>query len=588
MDSLAVNEIYRKLKSKLEPDEADVVEKSPKGRYIRYNEILGRGAFKIVYKGFDEIDGIEVAWNQVTIEHALQSPEHLERLYSEVHLLKTLKHENIIKSYSSWVDDKNKSINMITELFTSGNLRQYRRKHKSVDIKAIKNWARQILQGLCYLHSHNPPIIHRDLKCDNIFVNGNNGEVKIGDLGLATIMQKPTAHSVIGTPEFMAPELYEEEYNELVDIYSFGMCMLELVTCEYPYTECRNTAQIYKKVSSGIKPAALCQVKDPQVKQFIEKCLVPVYLRLSAAELLEDPFLSFENSKETLQLQSYVPKSIDLQKPDSLTMETDSEHNKLSVSTCTKSAIETTHVSALELRRSNGNNEFILEGEMNDDDNSFSFTLRIVDFCGHARNIHFMFFLDADTALSIAGEMVEQLDLPYEDVTLIAELIDNLIVKLVPNWKPSFGNPSNLQSSSEGSSHGNDESFMRCSWASGSAGVSGEVVLKQHVSTSNTSNETLRNEWNKFSNRLQFERCEIVKNSELSFSCSALSNDLGSLSISTQSVAAYEDQCDELKLELDAIEMQYRQSLHKLIRMREEAIENAKKKWITRKKISVV
>lgn len=76
---------------------------------------------------------------------------------------------------------------------------RYRKKHKNVDMKAIKNWARQILRGLHYLHSHNPPIIHRDLKCDNIFVNGNNGEVKIGDLGLATVMQKPTARSVIGT-----------------------------------------------------------------------------------------------------------------------------------------------------------------------------------------------------------------------------------------------------------------------------------------------------------------------------------------------------------------------------------------------------
>ena len=54
----------------------------------------------------------------------------------------------------------------------------------------------------------------------------------------------------LGTPEFMAPELYEEEYNELVDIYAFGMCLLELVTVEYPYIECTNAAQIYKKVTS--------------------------------------------------------------------------------------------------------------------------------------------------------------------------------------------------------------------------------------------------------------------------------------------------------------------------------------------------
>lgn len=59
------------------------------------------------------------------INEVLQSPEDLEKLYSEVHLLKSLKHENIIKFYDSWVDDKQKTVNMITELFTSGNLRQY-------------------------------------------------------------------------------------------------------------------------------------------------------------------------------------------------------------------------------------------------------------------------------------------------------------------------------------------------------------------------------------------------------------------------------------------------------------------------------
>lgn len=51
----------------------------------------------------------------------------------------------------------------------------------------------------------------------------------------------------------MAPELYEEEYNELVDVYSFGMCMLEMVTFEYPYSECKNPAQIFRKVTSVSK-----------------------------------------------------------------------------------------------------------------------------------------------------------------------------------------------------------------------------------------------------------------------------------------------------------------------------------------------
>jgi serine/threonine protein kinase len=86
-------------------------------------------------------------------------------------------------------------------------------------------------------------------KCDNIFVNGASGVIKLGDLGLATLWRGlTTPQSVLGTPEFMAPELYEEKYNEKVDVYSFGMCMLELATMEYPYAECKNAAQIYRKV----------------------------------------------------------------------------------------------------------------------------------------------------------------------------------------------------------------------------------------------------------------------------------------------------------------------------------------------------
>ncbi|KAL0375435.1 UNVERIFIED_CONTAM: putative serine/threonine-protein kinase WNK5 [Sesamum radiatum] len=136
-------------------------------------------------------------------------------------------------------------------------------------------------------------------------------KVKIGDLGLAAILRGTShAHSVIGnhllflfifidcTPEFMAPELYEEEYDELVDIYSFGMCVLEMLTSEYPYNECSNPAQIYKKVTSGKLPEAFYRIEDVEARRFVGRCLEKAANRPSARELLMDPFLSVEEVEE--------------------------------------------------------------------------------------------------------------------------------------------------------------------------------------------------------------------------------------------------------------------------------------------------
>ena len=64
--------------------------------------------------------------------------------------------------------------------------------------KVLRSWCRQILKGLHFLHTRTPPIIHRDLKCDNIFITGPTGSVKIGDLGLATLKRASFAKSVIG------------------------------------------------------------------------------------------------------------------------------------------------------------------------------------------------------------------------------------------------------------------------------------------------------------------------------------------------------------------------------------------------------
>ena len=239
----------------------------------------------------DTEEGVEVAWNELRLAH-LQRKD-IANVLSEVQILQRIRHDNIINLYHSWI--ANNQVYFITELMTSGTLKSFVKKMSSKSMikpKVLKSWSRQILKGLHYLHTREPPIIHRDLKCENVFINGNNGQAKIGDLGLATVKHRDYASSVLGTPEFMAPELYDERYDEKVDIYSFGMCVLEMVTREYPYAECTNQAQIYRKVTNQIKPAALDKVLDPETRQFIEICIqFDAEKRPTAGDLLNHTFL---------------------------------------------------------------------------------------------------------------------------------------------------------------------------------------------------------------------------------------------------------------------------------------------------------
>ncbi|XP_032628638.1 serine/threonine-protein kinase WNK4 isoform X4 [Chelonoidis abingdonii] len=208
-------------------------------------------------------------------------------------MLKGLQHPNIVRFYDSWKSAIKGQICivLVTELMTSGTLKTYLKRFKKMKLKVLQRWSRQILKGLHFLHTRSPPIIHRDLKCDNIFITGPTGSVKIGDLGLATLKRASFAKSVIGTPEFMAPEMYEEKYDEAVDVYAFGMCMLEMATSEYPYSECQNAAQIYRKVTSGMKPNSFYKVKVPELKEIIEGCIrMNKAERYTIQDLLEHSF----------------------------------------------------------------------------------------------------------------------------------------------------------------------------------------------------------------------------------------------------------------------------------------------------------
>ncbi|KAI4533613.1 hypothetical protein MG293_016632 [Ovis ammon polii] len=271
-EAAAARERRREQEEK-EDTETQAVATSPDGRYLKFDIEIGRGSFKTVYRGLDTDTTVEVAWCELQTRKLSRAER--QRFSEEVEMLKGLQHPNIVRFYDSWksVLRGQVCIVLVTELMTSGTLKTYLRRFREMKPRVLQRWSRQILRGLHFLHSRVPPILHRDLKCDNVFITGPTGSVKIGDLGLATLKRASFAKSVIGTPEFMAPEMYEEKYDEAVDVYAFGMCMLEMATSEYPYSECQNAAQIYRRVTSGTKPNSFYKVKMPEVKEIIEGCI---------------------------------------------------------------------------------------------------------------------------------------------------------------------------------------------------------------------------------------------------------------------------------------------------------------------------
>ena len=417
-----------------------IVERSPMERYIRFQDKLGSGASKDVYRAWDSTEGIEVAWNVVSLS-GIPFTE-TKRITNEVHLLERLHHPNIISFYGSWVNRERLEVIFVTEILSSGTLKSFIERVQVIRLKIAKKWAIQILKGLEYLHSQDPPVIHRDLKCDNIFINGARGDLRIGDLGLSTVHTNGKVLSVLGTPEFMAPDLYEETpYNEKIDIYAFGMCLVEIFTKEIPYRECQNIAQIYKKVASGKLPDCLGRLKSGAARDFIILCLGykdenGTYVRPSAAELLQHPFLQKgENDDDEISKMLYdkpqptIPEEIPPHNADADIPKTDEPDPGFGTENGTEGTMPPTHpvdqkppVRLQPIVPVRGD-ESPLVRPYADEILKLTTTLSMN---GENKNVQFDFHLVEDDPVKVAREMVSELGIPEEAVLEISETVSAL------------------------------------------------------------------------------------------------------------------------------------------------------------------
>jgi len=281
-----------------------IKERSSNGRFLRYSEQIGRGAYKDVYRGFDTMEGKVVAWNSVSIISF--NDKEKESLRNEIKHLHNFNNEcqYIVDFYASWYDKMEKKVVMITEIALSGTLKSFINEMKEIKLKALKKWCKQLMLAIDYIHSQK--IVHRDIKCDNIFINGNTGNILLGDFGLSLTRKGTEITSVVGTPEFMAPEMYEGKYSDKIDVYAFGMTMLEIATKKIPYYECNFVPQIWRKITSGRKPLIYSHLKECKLKKIISQCIDPEPLnRPSIKELMDFDFFN-NNLEDEITLDNFI------------------------------------------------------------------------------------------------------------------------------------------------------------------------------------------------------------------------------------------------------------------------------------------
>ncbi|CAL4968834.1 unnamed protein product [Urochloa decumbens] len=251
---------------------------------------LGSGTFGQVYLGFNSESGKFCAIKEVqVILDDSKSKERLRQLNQEVGILRQLSHQNIVQYYGSELTDE--ALSIYIEYVSGGSIHKLLRDYGPFKEPVIRNYTRQILSGLAYLHGRKT--VHRDIKGANILV-APNGEVKLADFGVAKhITSYAEIHSFRGSPYWMAPEVIMNKngYSLEVDIWSLGCTVIEMGTGRHPWHPHEDVPAMFKIVNTKAIP----EIPDSfskEGKDFLSLCLQrdPAQ-RPSATQLLGHPFV---------------------------------------------------------------------------------------------------------------------------------------------------------------------------------------------------------------------------------------------------------------------------------------------------------
>lgn len=275
--------------------------------HYQLGDIIGRGCFGQVFRGFDLDTGCIMAIKQVPILKFINKSKkdiRLQALEKEIELLSTLSHENIVKYLGKHNDGK--FLNIFLEYVSGGSINVLLSKYGRFNETLVRIYVKHILQGLDYLHAHN--VVHRDIKGANVLVD-NHGVCKLADFGGSKrlVDQKiDTDSSMIGTAQWMAPEVIKNKtHGRYSDIWSVGCTVIEMAQGRPPWSDCENSYAVLFKIAKSNRPPYPDNLSSKAV-DFLNQCFqIDPKKRPNAHKLLQHPFITGEDIVSPLQSEYY-------------------------------------------------------------------------------------------------------------------------------------------------------------------------------------------------------------------------------------------------------------------------------------------
>lgn len=232
-------------------------------------DVIGSGTFGVIRKVKRKSDGQLFARKELNFER--MNERDRKHIVSEVNILRTLHHDNVVRYEERYVDTENGILYIVMELCEGGDLgcviQKCRRTKTHLPEETVWFFFAQMAAALEACHyrtqAHAPPgtrsamqaILHRDLKPENVFLDADQN-IKLGDFGLSKqIASQAFASTYVGTPYYMSPELATgQPYDIKSDVWALGCIVYELCALSPPF-DAANQAELTRKIKQGLIPA---------------------------------------------------------------------------------------------------------------------------------------------------------------------------------------------------------------------------------------------------------------------------------------------------------------------------------------------